>query len=236
MLLGIAGFSNSGKTELVTSLVTALRGDGMSVATVKHVHEGERLLPEGKDTTRHLEAGAASSTAVSSDSIVTYLHGEGALDEALVLVQGLSTPDVILVEGFKDSDIPKVVLGDAEAGGEIVARGEGPQQVIGQALGYIRHSVSMERAFRQLAGLDCGKCGFPTCWEMAQQIADGKASVSDCQSLSSGFVMIMADGRTVSVGPFVENIVSGSVVGMVRSLKGAENAASVIVEVRSAEK
>jgi molybdopterin-guanine dinucleotide biosynthesis protein B len=235
MLLGIAGLSNTGKTELVTSLVSRLGEEGMTVVTIKHVHEDSTLLPEGKDTTRHLEAGAASSTAVSNDNMVTYRRGDGSLDDALLMIQSSSRNDVILVEGFKGSDIPKVVLGDVEAGGEVVARGEGPQQVIDEAMAYIRRSVSVERAFKQLAGLDCGKCGFQTCWDMAQEIADGKAQISDCKSLGSGKVRIMADGRLVSVGPFVEEIVSGTVLGMVRSLKGAENTLTVTIEINTSQ-
>jgi len=235
MLLGIAGLSNTGKTELVTSLIGKLREEGMTVVTIKHVHEEGILLPEGKDTTRHIDAGALSSTAVSADTMVTYMKGNGSLDEALLVAQ-TSNPDVVLVEGFKGSDIPKVVLGDVEAGGEIVARGEGPQQVIEAALSHIRRSVSVERAFKQLAGLDCGKCGVPTCWEMAQKIADGNAQVSDCQSLGSGKVRIEVGGRLVSVGPFVEDIVSGTILGMVRSLKGAEDAVKVTIEVDRSQK
>jgi molybdopterin-guanine dinucleotide biosynthesis protein B len=231
MLLGVAGFSNTGKTELVSNLVRELTGEGMSVVTIKHVHGEEKLLPEGKDTTRHIEAGASSSTAVSTDSMVTYMGGDGTLDESILMVERLSRPEVILVEGFKGSDIPKVVLGDADAEGEIVARGQEAGEVMDTALQYIRHSVSVERAFRELAGLDCGKCGFQTCWEMAQEIADGNKQISDCQSLGTRKVKIFADGRMVSVGPFVEEIASGTVLGLVRSLKGAEEARSVTIEI-----
>jgi molybdopterin-guanine dinucleotide biosynthesis protein B len=56
-ILCIIGWSNSGKTTLIEALLKALREEGKRVVVIKHHHHSQ-ALPEGKDTTRFLLAGA----------------------------------------------------------------------------------------------------------------------------------------------------------------------------------
>ena len=228
MLLGVAGYSNSGKTELIVRITSALADKGVSVITVKHAHTDKGLLPQGKDTTRHLDAGARLSFAVHSEGMAIFSKS-GSLDDALDIAIRAFSPDVILVEGFKGSTVPKVVLGDAEAQGEIVARGDDLDRLFNLAMEYIDRGIRIDRAMDALPGLDCGDCGFESCNRMAEEIADGKAELDQCQKLPSGRTRIMVDGKVVPVGPFVDDIVTNTIRGMISSLKGAEDPKKITI-------
>jgi len=230
MLLGVAGFSNKGKTQLIVRIASELSAKGFEVVTIKHAHIEGDLLPIGKDTTRHLAAGARFSIAVSPDGSALY-SSEGSLESSLELAKKVSSPDVILVEGFKGSQIPKIVLGNADAQGEIIARGESPDDVFDPAMAFIERGISIERVLRDLPGLDCKSCGFEDCRGLAEAVTDGKADITECKKLHVGRTLIKVDGKIIPVGPFVDEIVTNTILGMVSSLKGGESVESVIIEI-----
>ena len=98
----IAGYSNSGKTTLITKVVRTLSERGYRVATVKNSKENV-LPPQESDTFRHLDAGAITSVLLGpSSSTVVYKH---RIDlKALKEIDA----DFLLIEGMKDSAIPKI--------------------------------------------------------------------------------------------------------------------------------
>ena len=60
------GRKNSGKTTLVSELVTEFTARGYRVGTIKHTHHQHELDVPGKDSYRHREAGAAIVGIISS--------------------------------------------------------------------------------------------------------------------------------------------------------------------------
>ncbi len=117
--IGIAGFSNSGKTELICRLLPLLSARGLSVAVLKHSHHPDLgHVDEGKDTWRYRQAGA-HAVALAAPGLVQVTRsfsGEPPLQQALAMLTGQA--DVIVVEGYKTGPLPKVaVLGpeDREA-------------------------------------------------------------------------------------------------------------------------
>ena len=107
-VISVVGYKNSGKTTLVSKLVTALSALG-SVGAVKHM-ESSRFNPKDTDTGKHLIAGASMVVGVTEEELITIMR-EPSLDRALDALAD-SGMDFAVVEGFKKSDIPKVVLGD----------------------------------------------------------------------------------------------------------------------------
>ncbi len=107
-VISIVGQKNSGKTTLVSGLVTALSGFG-SVGTVKHMGP-HRFNPVDTDTGKHFDAGADMVVGVTEDELVTVAR-DPSLDRALDALAD-SGMDFAVVEGYKESDLPKVVLGD----------------------------------------------------------------------------------------------------------------------------
>ncbi|WP_082493339.1 molybdopterin-guanine dinucleotide biosynthesis protein B [Acidovorax sp. Leaf160] len=109
-VVGFAGFSGCGKTTLVEQLIPELRLRGMRVSVVKHAHHNFDIDHVGKDTWRHREAGAYE-VAVASDrrlAVMREFEQPGAISVHALLAQLDAGVDWVLVEGFKESDLPKV--------------------------------------------------------------------------------------------------------------------------------
>jgi molybdopterin synthase catalytic subunit len=117
-VISVVGYRKSGKTALVSSLVRQLSGFG-TVGTVKHMGE-QRFNPEEKDTGRHFDAGADMVIGLTGTELVSFAR-DGDLDDALDMLcdRGL---DFAIVEGFKDSSLPKIALGDIEGVSNVIIR------------------------------------------------------------------------------------------------------------------
>ena len=108
-VLGIAGWSGSGKTTLMTKLIPLLVGRGVRVATLKHAHHAFDVDQPGKDSYEHRKAGACE-VIVSSARRWVQMHEVGDGREATLaqLLARLSPCDLVLVEGFKTGQHPKM--------------------------------------------------------------------------------------------------------------------------------
>ena len=108
-ILGIAGYSGGGKTTLIEKLLPRLREAGLRVSVIKQSHHDFAVDVPGKDSWRHREAGAQEVLLTSPYRwmLVNELRGapEPDLDEHL---RRLSRCDLVLVEGYKHADIPKL--------------------------------------------------------------------------------------------------------------------------------
>lgn len=108
VILSIIGKSGSGKTTLIEKLIPELKGRGYRIGTIKHtVHEFD-LDTRGKDTWRHRIAGADTVmlAAPHGISLIRDLPGYD-LDD---LVGHFYDVDLIITEGFKRGDRPKIEI------------------------------------------------------------------------------------------------------------------------------
>lgn len=107
--MGFAGWSGSGKTTLVEQVIGVLTARGFDVSLVKHAHHSFDIDHAGKDSWRHRQAGCREVMVSSGQrwSLTRELRGdaEATLDD---LLAKLGPCDVVLVEGFKRADIPKI--------------------------------------------------------------------------------------------------------------------------------
>jgi molybdopterin-guanine dinucleotide biosynthesis protein B len=107
-VLGIVGWSGSGKTTLLTALIPCLRAQGLTLSTVKHAHHGFDMDRPGKDTYRHREAGARE-VMVATAARWALLHEVDGPEPALPALLARMVPvDLVLVEGFKTHEFPKL--------------------------------------------------------------------------------------------------------------------------------
>ena len=107
MVWGVGG-RGSGKTTLLEKLILELKHRGYRVGTIKHDAHRFEIDHPGKDSYRHFHAGAETTVIVSSEKIamVSRISGTPSLDE---LSENLfSGVDLVLTEGFKRSDKPKI--------------------------------------------------------------------------------------------------------------------------------
>ncbi len=107
-IITIVGKSNSGKTTLLEKLITHLTQKGYKIGSVKHAHSGFEMDKEGKDSWRHKKAGAASTLVISEDKIAMVKDDRTSYLEKIRFY--LSDNDIILAEGFKRQNLPKIEI------------------------------------------------------------------------------------------------------------------------------
>lgn len=107
-VLGIVGWSGSGKTTLLTALLPRLRAGGLTISTVKHAHHGFDMDRPGKDTYRHREAGAHEVLVATARRWALLHEVEGPEPALPALLAHLAPVDLVLVEGFKTHEFPKL--------------------------------------------------------------------------------------------------------------------------------
>ena len=117
-LLGFAAFSGTGKTTLLEAMLPKLVERGLRVAVVKHAHHNFDIDQEGKDSYRLRKAGA-SQMLISSRyrrALVTETPEKEVQLPYLLNQLDQTELDLILVEGFKKLDFPKIELHRKEVG------------------------------------------------------------------------------------------------------------------------
>jgi len=115
-IFGIAGFKNAGKTKLVVELVQEFRRRGLRVGTVKHAHHDFDIDHPGKDSYQHRAAGA-EEVIVASGKRWAHVRELGESDEPPLadLLAHFGDLDLVLIEGYKQGQHPKLVLHRAGA-------------------------------------------------------------------------------------------------------------------------
>lgn len=109
-VISIVGKSDSGKTTLIEKLIPILKIRGYRVGTIKHDVHGFEMDREGKDTYRHFHSGA-DGVLISSPKKMAFIkrvESAPSLDE--LVEHFYSDMDIVLTEGFKRLDKPKIEI------------------------------------------------------------------------------------------------------------------------------
>jgi molybdopterin-guanine dinucleotide biosynthesis adapter protein len=116
-VFGFAGYSGSGKTTLIEKVIPELIASGLRVSLIKHAHHSFDIDKPGKDSYRHREAGAHEVLIASSQRWVL-MHELRAIEEPSLdeLLLKFSDCDLVLVEGYKFSAVPKIEIHRPEHG------------------------------------------------------------------------------------------------------------------------
>ncbi|MFX1319127.1 MAG: molybdopterin-guanine dinucleotide biosynthesis protein B [Promethearchaeota archaeon] len=114
--ISVFGYKGSGKTIVITRIITHLVKQGRRVLSAKHIGEPEFSLDSpGTDSFRHLEAGAEATFLHSNASTALLLRQPIAnLTQLLQYSISVVPAEVILLEGFrfwtqKDPNIAKII-------------------------------------------------------------------------------------------------------------------------------
>lgn len=119
----IASRSNVGKTTALCSIIKELKSRGYRVATIKHHGHDFDIDHPGKDTWMHAEAGA-DIVAISSPhkiAIIEQVEEEYTLDEVISKIENV---DIIITEGYKRENKPKVEVFRKEISKDVFAKEE----------------------------------------------------------------------------------------------------------------
>jgi molybdopterin-guanine dinucleotide biosynthesis protein MobB len=124
-VISVVGWKNNGKTTLVVRLVEHLTRMGLKVSTIKHAHHSIDLDQPGKDSWRHREAGAREVVlATSRRWILMHELRDTAEPPLATLLAKLAPVDIVVVEGFKGTSLPKIEVHRAVRGTELIARSD----------------------------------------------------------------------------------------------------------------
>ncbi len=110
-VMGIVGWSGSGKTSLLVEILPLLKERGLKVSTMKHAHHRFDVDKPGKDSFRHREAGASEVLVVTSSRWVL-MHESREESEPSIesLIERMTPVDLLLIEGFKTHPHPKLEI------------------------------------------------------------------------------------------------------------------------------
>ena len=101
--------------RIAEKLIAGLVSRGMDVATVKHAHHAFDADTPGKDSYRHRAAGARQVAVSSPARSVLFTENLSGPERSLAdLLAAIAPADIVIVEGFKKSSIPKIEIHRAE--------------------------------------------------------------------------------------------------------------------------
>ena len=118
LIIAISGVKNSGKTTMIEKLIPKLINKGIKVATIKHDGHDFECDIDGTDTFRHKKAGAYGTAIFSKNKFMIIKEQKNTTEDELISY--FQDCDLILLEGFKYSNYPKI---------EIIRRGNSEKSV-----------------------------------------------------------------------------------------------------------
>ena len=109
-VISFIGYHNSGKTTFATKVVKILKDKGYKVGVLKSTKH-RNLIGDtpGKDSYRYREAGADSVGIVSPDELVLFKKiNREDINLNLLSLLLFNDYDIVICEGFKSSEVPKI--------------------------------------------------------------------------------------------------------------------------------
>ncbi|MFO7791939.1 MAG: molybdopterin-guanine dinucleotide biosynthesis protein B [Candidatus Saliniplasma sp.] len=224
--IAVVGKSKTGKTSLVIELIKRLKKEGYEVATVKHTLGDFSIDSEGTDTFEHAEAGSelvVFSTPLETSFIV---KDELRLGEILSYIGNFGEYDLVIIEGMKESNIPKLST-DKVVDGDLYY-----DDNVNEVLDWIDKQFRIFDILDQLPQLDCGKCGYDTCKRFAESVLDGENKIDECNQSLRDRIELIVNGEEIDLGIFPSNIIKNTILGMINSLKGVESIDSLEIRLK----
>lgn len=244
-VFSVFGFTGSGKTTTIENIIKELKMRRYSVGSVKEIHYEDFVIDTvGSNTYRHRIAGAELVTARG------YFETDVLFPEKISVEKILSFYDqeYVVLEGVTDYNLPKILT--AKSIQEIEERiDESVFAISGRisneidsykgipiinSLDNLDELVDLveEKVYRKLPDFDpkcCSACGYD-CRTLGIKILKGEAHRSDC-ILSESKVSLFIDDRKIDMVPFVQNILSNTIQGVVSELEGYKKGSKIRIEI-----
>ena len=196
----IVGRPKSGKTTLISKLIPELKNRGFRVATIKHVTHDFDIDQEGKDSWHHRQAGSECVILSSPHKIAVTQIVDHDLppDELLRFVS--EDFDIVIAEGYKHSNAPKIEVQRKEIGEPVCQPDEIMALISEDVLEYDGPRFSPD--------------DIPGIADFIEKKVMSHKDVVD--------VALFVDGKSVPLTQFVGSLFTKTIDGMVSSLKGVE--------------
>ena len=112
-VLGFAAYSGTGKTTLLINIIPLLKQEGYKIAVIKHAHHTFDIDSPKKDSYELRKAGANHMLITSNQRWALMVENNETKEPNVEeCIEKLNDEDIdlILVEGFKTKNIPKIEL------------------------------------------------------------------------------------------------------------------------------
>jgi molybdopterin-guanine dinucleotide biosynthesis protein MobB len=100
--------SGTGKTTFLEKLLPELKARGLRVGVLKHHAHATPFDVPGKDSYRLAQAGADVVVGASAVQVAVFYQEDGAADLEGVITRHFGGLDLVLAEGFKQGNYPKI--------------------------------------------------------------------------------------------------------------------------------
>jgi molybdopterin-guanine dinucleotide biosynthesis protein MobB len=200
-IVAVVGFSESGKTRLITRLIGELKRRGLRAYAVKRCSHGFSLDTGGKDTADFTKAGADGVAMVSPEGWAAL--GKSPVADVPALAGRLFfDADVVLVEGGKEAaGLPRIEVLRAGVSEVLVSR---PDELLAVVADFPLPD------------------GLPVPIFKPEETAEICDLILRLEEGNMADIKLEVDGREVNLNPFVRTFIERTVLGMVTSLSGID--------------
>ena len=210
-IISIVGKSGVGKTTLLEGLIIELKQRGYKVAVIKHADNDFELDKKGKDSWRLSQVGGGVVAVSSPHKLVVMRPMEhDQSPQELSRFIGWDC-DLILTEGFKQGNNPKIEVHSKEEGKELLCP---PHQLLA-----VVTDEPLDVDVPQLS------------MDEVQRLADLIESRLQAEG-SEDEVDLLVNDVPVSLNPFVNNFLAKTLLDMVSALKGVKRVKSLHIWLR----
>src|SRR5262252_6930111 len=110
-IISVVGLKDAGKTTLVVALAREFQRRRRRVATIKHSTHSADVDRQGSDSWRHYNEGNADGVLIAAPDMRALFErrADEAEPEALAR-QYFADRDLVIVEGFNQSAVPKIEI------------------------------------------------------------------------------------------------------------------------------
>lgn len=207
-ILSFIGSTGSGKTTIMEKVVAELKGRGIRVAVIKHSHHDEiGFDKKGKDSQRYTQAGADTVIVSGTQEIVIMKKTDHDLSPREIARIIDPDIDLILTEGFKSAGTLKIEVHRKAIEPELLAK---PNQLLAV--------ITDEQLDVKAPQFDIMKDNTTEIANLIERWLAGQPKKE---------LQLVINKGLVELNPFVKDFISGTLEGMVSSLKGVKDIESL---------
>jgi len=122
IIMAFVAWSGTGKTTLVESLVKLGTEQNLLVGALKHDAHRFEIDKPGKDSHRFAAAGAAATMIVSAEKLALIRRHDTAPPVDELIATHFNDCDLVLVEGWKMSSLPRIEVHRPVLGNSLLCR------------------------------------------------------------------------------------------------------------------
>jgi len=209
-VISFVGRSNVGKTTVLEKVVGELKSRGYRVAVIKHDSHGFEMDQPGKDTWRLAQAG--SDVVILSSAVKMAMIKKPACELSLDrLISMAEDVDIIITEGFKTGDKPKIEVFRSDVSDKLLTIDRGLVALV------------TDRHF----DIETPQFAFEDARGIADFIEKNYLKQTGRRDIS-----LRINCNDIGLNTFVKDAMIKTITGMISSLHGTEDARDIKIEIR----